>query len=211
MSDGFLVDTSPPESAGRIHTGPELLRDGSFEGRSLPPHWLTSGNVTHIEGVAKTGNKAAVISGSIQQTVLNASCDTVQVILWTKGAVGTECLGSVSVSDMHHTFVVKNVNSWQKHVYFTHTDMGHDIIVNIRTLDGDHTFILDDVQMNCVTHQGEVTNESPISVHVVTLSTQGEGYVTASWNMVDTESPIAGFQWAVGTIRGQCLQLADLR
>ena len=85
--------------------------------------------------------------------------------------------------------------------------MGHDITVNIRTLDEDHTFILDDVQMNCVTHQGEVTNESPISVNVVTLSTQGEGYVTATWNMLDTESLIAGYQWAVGTIRGQCLQL----
>ena len=159
--------------------------------------------MSHIKGVAKSGQNSVLIRGSLKQTVNNIASDTIKITFWTRRSSEnktTESVGTVTAGDMHHSFVITQTeNTWQRHVYFTHILPGQDVTIQLKVIEGE--FLLDDVEVEHIDHRRDV-NKSPISVHVVTLSKEGLGYVTAIWRIVDPESMISKYRWAVGTVKG---------
>ncbi|XP_078585869.1 uncharacterized protein LOC144867679 [Branchiostoma floridae x Branchiostoma japonicum] len=228
-SNGITVDSTPLVAVEMLAFGPNLVNDPSFEQTicSLGP--LSVWNVTGTVRASNTSGFAAKdeqvwihLKGSISQKVQTQSGEKYQLIFHARhvdqtGLALNSQEGKVTAPGLHKTFKLYQrfgtfdhsdltdgtVANWHQHIYyFTATSSESEILFSSVGRSG---LGLDEISARLVnTTAREATGiGSTIGlVHVHTSTAADWHIVQASWDLEDLESPIAKYEWAIGTVQG---------
>ncbi|XP_078616228.1 uncharacterized protein LOC144884650 [Branchiostoma floridae x Branchiostoma japonicum] len=284
MSDGILVDTTPPEVLHKFDFGLNLLDNPSFENiqssastnltsdlgsagnvgltgtdnssasnssngnlrnssftagnKGKPGHWNISGVAAVMSpstAVSHHGVSYLLLHGSISQLIPTSPGERYRLTLHASPifpsntpVVAQE--GYVISPGMHRVFklyqrpshlegaelhVDRNI-TWHKHVfYFTAVEQVSEVVIgSVGPWSG---ITLDDVKVQemrlgsrPLPANPNPTNQLTSPVHLETSFAHDWTSVRAAWDFVDPESPIVGYSWAIGTVRGGT-QLQDFK
>lgn len=227
MSEGVIIDLSPPMRATVENCGDNIVMDTEFN--IVPPVNLTFGEPLTCQNgfgdiwaleenscacVVQTdigdGN-ALILSGTVFQYISNLSMAHGNYVLsfYTSAVAHSRLLqsvndGFVDINGDRHSFItyMKAVNDgyfWQKHSY--RFDINTDsILLRLGTLNRQHVIALKDITLeNCIVSDIEFENSSGhVNAHTVFLHDWSS--IHANWNFRDKESEIVEYLWAIGTV-----------
>ncbi|XP_022088109.1 uncharacterized protein LOC110977889 isoform X2 [Acanthaster planci] len=222
-SDGFVVDTSPPEPLEHILLGENLLTNPSFEGMegqdSVLPWDVELGSeftvITSEVKAAQDGSRFLSVRGSVSQTFHTLPGSHYQVVLFASHVVPSHNPllnqeGHIEAPGLNRVFRLydqpahghseQSLSSiaWHQHRFFF-TASGDVSTLKISSLGLSNGILLDNIQVRLVTTAPSTGNGS---VEVHTQFIHGWSSLQAKWHFVDPESPIVDYSWAVGTTRG---------
>ena len=230
-SDGVVIDSTPPLPLHKFKLGKNLLKNPSFEEdapisgtqEAFPQKWSGSGrvNVTTSSSKMVAQDKHTFVditSGYIEQTVRTVRTNKYRISFHVHSPntshFHSHQIGFIRLPGFRTAFVVEPTvatsGEWQKHVYYF---IAIDSSSSIRVGAVGHKtgFLLDNVQIQEVGdgHRSLSTDpRDPVSsqvqpMHVHVMSRGSYSAVTAAWDVEDPESPVTGYSWAIGTVRGE--------
>lgn len=206
LSDGFVLDSTPPEAVHGALQQESTLLDGSFEDQTSSV-WQQGVGTRRDSTYAKDGQSAMVMQGSIEQSIAGCTSDIVKMTFWAQSldeAKEQQHIGIVILGNTTESFYIESQEKqWQRHIYYVHVTKLMPFTLIFKPADDNLGFYLDDVSVHPIIR--ETDGIDPITAHVdiIPLSRDGEGYITASWFFLDPESHITDNQWAVGTVKGK--------
>ncbi|XP_035696851.1 uncharacterized protein LOC118430248 [Branchiostoma floridae] len=232
-----LTGTDNSSASNSSHVN---LRNNSFTSANNgePAHWNISGVAAVMSpstAVSHHGVSYLLLHGSISQLIPTSPGERYRLTLHASPifpsntpVVAQE--GYVISPGMHRVFklyqrpshlegaelhVDRNI-TWHKHVfYFTAVEHVSEVVIgSVGPWSG---ITLDDVKVQEM-RQGSrpppanpnPTNQLTSPVHLETSFAHDWTSVCAAWDFVDPESPIVGYSWAIGTVRGGT-QLQDFK
>eukprot|EP00058_Branchiostoma_floridae_P000533 XP_002586021.1 hypothetical protein BRAFLDRAFT_110187 [Branchiostoma floridae] len=235
------VGLTGTDNSSASNSSNSSLRNNSFTAgnNGKPTHWNISGVVVVISpstAVSHHGVSYLLLHGSISQLIPTSPGERYRLTLHASPifpsntpVVAQE--GYVIGPGMHRVFklyqrpshlegvelhVDRNI-TWHKHVfYFTAVEHVSEVVIgSVGPWSG---IALDDVKVQEM-RQGSrpppanpnPTNQLTSPVHLETSFAHDWTSVRAAWDFVDPESPIVGYSWAIGTVRGKVhIRLHDL-
>ncbi|XP_070573544.1 uncharacterized protein [Ptychodera flava] len=188
----------------------------------LPRNWLIEGSghvLTSVETSAQSGNAFLILHGSVSQNIGTVEGDKYKLSFYASHTLQstTPLLsqeGYVEIPGMHRVFhLLKRSGNhddegfleWFEHVYYF-TAESTSTAIKIGSLGDRNAIALDNVNVQQLTQSiitGDISEPSAATAISVDVRTDSETFsVSANWNMIDIESPIVEYLWAIGTVKG---------
>ncbi|XP_070573612.1 uncharacterized protein [Ptychodera flava] len=241
VSNGVLVDTTPPQNILKFVAEGNLLRNPSFEealGQDentvkrnctinasstlcLPKDWQVNGTgyvVISAGSEAQLEDSYLIVHGTVSQTIETTAGDKYKFSIYinhlrqfTVPLLSQE--GFIQIPGIHRVFKLYQRNGnhgnngleWYEHIYYF-TAESDSTTVTIGSLGRRNGIAVDNarIQHLAVHVDGEVYdgNEQPSCISLHSRTNGRTHSVSASWNILDTESPIVEYLWAIGTVKG---------
>ncbi|XP_077995632.1 uncharacterized protein LOC144449084 [Glandiceps talaboti] len=188
----------------------------------LPKDWQMEGTGHVIQSAnldAQSGSAYLILHGSVSQTIATTEGEKYKVSFYISHLRDSSVPilsqeGYVHMPGQHRVFKLYqrtgshgNGNiDWYEHVYYF-TAKSRSSMVKIGSLGERNGLAVDNVavqHLHIDDHDYLVVNQ-PIAKSCIRVHTRTNGKlhsVSASWDIVDPESPIIEFTWAIGTIKG---------
>ncbi|XP_035676037.1 uncharacterized protein LOC118415485 [Branchiostoma floridae] len=230
VSDGFLVDTSPPIPEANLQIGDNLLINPSFEDAvDGGEGWVLEGDsvVQHISSLptddfqTKHGRSHLLLHGSMSQTFTTVADQEYRISFFVNHDATTDVPrltqeGLLTAPGLHQVFKLRNRqvstvdttsteqwDTWQKQIFYF-TAVGTSSTVTVQSVGTKAGISLDNFKVEPVTYATTTFDSKAVYDGYIDLTAQtlsDWGSVSAKWSMVDPESPIVDFSWAIGTTR----------
>ncbi|XP_078597675.1 uncharacterized protein LOC144873854 [Branchiostoma floridae x Branchiostoma japonicum] len=231
VSDGFLVDTSPPIPEANLQIRDNLLINPSFEDVvDGGEGWILEGDSVeqHISSLptddfqTKHGRSHLLLHGSMSQTFTTVADQEYRISFFVNHDATTDVPrltqeGLLTAPGLHQVFKLRNRqvstvdttsteqwDTWQKQIYYF-TAVGTSSTVTVQSVGTKAGISLDNFKVEPVTYATTTFDSKAVYDGYIDLTAQtlsDWGSVSAKWSMVDPESPIVDFSWAIGTTRG---------
>eukprot|EP00058_Branchiostoma_floridae_P022359 XP_002607849.1 hypothetical protein BRAFLDRAFT_117284 [Branchiostoma floridae] len=231
VSDGFLVDTSPPIPEANLQIGDNLLINPSFEDTVAGgAGWVLEGDsvVQQISSLptddfqTKHGRSHLLLHGSMSQTFTTVAGQEYRISFFANQDLTTDVPrltqeGLLTAPGLHQVFKLRNRqvstvdttsteqwDTWQKQIFYF-TAVGTGSTVTVQSVGTKAGISLDNFMVEPVTYATTQFNSTAVYYGFIDLTAQtlsDWGSVSAKWSMVDPESPIVDYSWAIGTARG---------
>ncbi|CAH1250566.1 Hypp8875 [Branchiostoma lanceolatum] len=231
VSDGYLVDTSPPIPEANLQIGDNLLQNPSFEDAvDGGEGWVLEGDsvVQQISSLptddfqTKHGRSHLLLHGSMSQTFTSVADQEYRISFFVNHDATTDVPrltqeGLLTAPGLHQVFKLRNRqvstadttsteqwDTWQKQIFYFTAD-GTGSTVTVQSVGTKAGISLDDFKVEPVTYTTTHVNSTAVYEGYIDLTAQtlsDWGSVSAKWSMVDPESPIVDYSWAIGTTRG---------
>ncbi|XP_077866322.1 uncharacterized protein LOC144354078 [Saccoglossus kowalevskii] len=225
ISNGIKIDTTSPECQNHFISESNLLRNPSFEDTNCSIdfdqictsiYWQIHG-VYHVikseQILTSLGKSYVVIYGSLSQNISTSVGDKYKLSFYvshlpnpTTPLMSQE--GYVQIPGVHHVFklyqrtghnneISGSLLEWYEHVYYF-TATSDTSIVTLGSL-GRNGMAVHGIHVNRLT----LTNDDDGScVHGHIRTNSIDFTVTASWEIIDLESPVVEYMWAIGSTKG---------
>ncbi|CAH1250571.1 Hypp8876 [Branchiostoma lanceolatum] len=231
VSDGFLVDTSPPIPEANLQIGDNLLQNPSFEDTVAGGiGWVLEGDsvVQQISSLptddfqTKHGRSHLLLHGSMSQTFTTVAGQEYRITFFANQDLTTDVPrltqeGLLTAPGLHQVFKLRNRqvstadttsteqwDTWQKQIFYFTAD-GTGSTVTVQSVGTKAGISLDNFMVEPVTYTTTHVDSTAVYEGYIDLTAQtlsDWGSVSAKWSMVDPESPIVDYSWAIGTARG---------
>eukprot|EP00058_Branchiostoma_floridae_P022361 XP_002607851.1 hypothetical protein BRAFLDRAFT_117282 [Branchiostoma floridae] len=208
-----------------------LVQEGTVTlGSSLTNGWVLEGDsaVQQISSLptddfqTKHGRSHLLLHGSMSQTLTTVADQEYRISFFVNHDATTDVPrltqeGLLTAPGLHQVFKLRNRqvstvdttsteqwDTWQKQIFYF-TAVGTSSSVTIQSVGTKAGISLDNFKVEPVsyattTFDSKAVYDGYIDLTAQTLSDWGS--VSAKWSMVDPESPIVDFSWAIGTTRG---------
>ncbi|XP_077997650.1 uncharacterized protein LOC144450798 isoform X2 [Glandiceps talaboti] len=230
ISNGITMDTTPPVVEERFVFGDNLVQNPSFEDWTLvtdsktPDNWQVNGIADIVTSTGQDGNAFIQVYGDITQDLTTVVGEKYQVTFYcshiyqSHNPIGSQ-EGFIQGPGIHHVFSLyqraghygdgnTEAISWHRYVYyFTASEVQSAIVLG--SVGRNNGIAIDNI---AVRHVGIGARQPPSiptpynqyssAVHVETQVLHEWNSVHASWNMVDLESTMKEYMWAIGTVAG---------
>ncbi|XP_019633113.1 PREDICTED: uncharacterized protein LOC109476570 [Branchiostoma belcheri] len=231
VSDGFLVDTFPPIPEANLQIGENLLLNPSFEDTVAGgAGWvLEAGSVAEqISSLptddfqTKHGRSHLLLHGTMSQTFTTVAGQEYRITFFANQDLTTDVPrltqeGLLTAPGLHQVFKLRNRqvstvdttsteqwDTWQKQIFYF-TAAGTGSTVTVQSVGTKAGISLDNFKVEPVTYTTTHFNSTAVYEGYIDLTAQtlsDWGSVSAKWSMVDPESPIVDYSWAIGTAKG---------
>ncbi|XP_078664145.1 uncharacterized protein LOC144907216 [Branchiostoma floridae x Branchiostoma belcheri] len=239
VSDGIMIDSTPPVPEADLVYDDNLLQNPSFEltsGSADIESWMLNDDFHEAvqvsprpwdEIAAKDGQHYLILRGSISQTIdttpgqeyrvsFSVNHDTLSDIptLNQEGTVTAPGIASAfklrnrpASSNDRETAIKEDQSAWdtwQRQTFFF-TAVDNSSVITIGSVGRKAGISVDNVKVQAMTYRGSRYNSTARYYGDVEFSCQllsDWSSVVAKWSMVDPESPIVDYSWAIGKVRG---------
>ena len=210
-SDGYIVDSTPPTDEHHFIFEGSIILNGDF---------IADSNNWEIDAdqVTISNNKLCLLNGVMKQTVSTSDGQKYRLQFDAVSGFDTGHTSSVGYVGFgpkeHHIISAANVDDalhLQEKVYFLMAhDSNSELTFGTMT---DMSICFSNIQLEPIKegHRNVDSSSDPeasftSSVHVhVRASSMGTSLIL-NWEFEDLETPIVEYMFAVGTVKGQCLQ-----
>uniref|UniRef100_A0ABM0GTS6 Uncharacterized protein LOC100370115 n=1 Tax=Saccoglossus kowalevskii TaxID=10224 RepID=A0ABM0GTS6_SACKO len=247
ISDGVIIDATPPEVLEKFNFSDNLLNNPSFEylipndknssvlsgdcvSSDVPADWILSGKgyvYSCNNTLAQHGNSFAVVVGEISQNIVTTigekyrlrfyasySPHSIVPVLSQEGFVQISRLYKVfklyqrkGRLDSRFNFSEGDIQ-WHEYVEYFHAEE-HMTTLLIGSI-GRGGISLDNIELRHLSEGKRTPSEDPnhpvnnltSPVHITIQRVGNYHTVQATWDVIDSESPIVDNMWAIGTTYG---------
>ncbi|KAI8507103.1 hypothetical protein Bbelb_155420, partial [Branchiostoma belcheri] len=194
VSDGIVIDSTPPVPEADLVYGDNLLLNPSFE--------LTTGS-------ADIERQEYRVSFSVNHdTLSDVPTLNQEGIVTAPGIASAFKLRNRPASSNDREIAIKEDQSawdtWQRQTFFF-TAVDNSSVITIGSVGRKAGISVDNVKVQAMTYRGSRYNSTARYYGDVEVSCQllsDWSSVVAKWSMVDPESPIVDYSWAIGKVRG---------
>ena len=208
VSDGATVDLTPPQPEQSVSYGENLVKNPSFEelnNDSLPVDWNVEGEVRVIDA-----SFVELKDGTIyQQLEMEANARyrlTIQISQGSGSGDTTYTIipCAISVANLHTAVGIYDQPTAQFTEYTYYFSARNDVEqLTFSTLTEKGSVFLNDVIVQQIHSDDSKIADTLGHVDVDLNVIGGRCTVTASWAVIDPESPIVNYKWAIGTVFGE--------
>ena len=222
FSDGIIIDDSRPAVMNCTQHSANLLFNPSFDGpNSSTVHdnvisdlvaltdWQTSlveAKVLSVnELIAVDGRYSLFMAGSISQAVNTTANTQYQVTFfihrWRND--GDHVTGTITAPGLERRFeIIQSMDAWSR-VSYMFIATSSSSTITISSSGGRHGFAIDHIIVDYCINRVAIAAVSDWSESInIAYSPSATTRLYVDWNIIDVESGISDYQWAVGTSRG---------